>query len=62
MAYPISYRRLDEMLEQRGVEVDHAARNRWVVKYIPSLEANVGSIARCAANMPRLRYPRQSPW
>ena len=61
VAYPISYRRLEEMMEERGVEVDHATLNCWVVKYIPLLEANVRSIARCAANMPRLRYLRRSP-
>jgi transposase-like protein len=38
VAYPISYRQLDEMLEERGVEVDHSTLNRWVVKYAPLLE------------------------
>ena len=38
VAYPISYRQLDEMLEERGVEVDHSTLNRWVVKYVPLLD------------------------
>jgi putative transposase len=38
VAYPISYRQLEEMMEERGVEVDHSTLNRWVVKYVPSLE------------------------
>ena len=38
MAYPISYRQLEEMLEERGVEVDHSTLNRWVIKYAPLLE------------------------
>ena len=38
VAYPISYRQLEEMLEERGVEVDHSALNRWVVKYAPLLD------------------------
>jgi len=38
VAYPISYRQLEEMMEERGVEVDHATLNRWVLKYIPVLE------------------------
>ncbi|BBU63260.1 IS6 family transposase [Methylosinus sp. C49] len=38
MAYPMSYRQLDEMMEERGVEVDHSTLNRWVVKYAPLLE------------------------
>ena len=38
VAYPISYRQLEEMLEERGVEVDHSTLNRWVLKYIPLLD------------------------
>ena len=38
VAYPISYRQLEEMLEERGVEVDHSTLNRWVVKYVPLLD------------------------
>ena len=39
VAYPISYRQLEEMMDERGVEVDHSTLNRWVVKYVPLLEA-----------------------
>ncbi len=38
LAYPISYRQLEEMMQERGVEVDHATLNRWVVKYVPLLD------------------------
>jgi putative transposase len=38
VAYPISYRQLDEMMEERGVEVDHSTLNRWVIKCAPLLE------------------------
>jgi putative transposase len=38
VAYPISYRQLEEMMAEHGVEVDHATLNRWVVKYVPLLE------------------------
>jgi putative transposase len=31
VAYPISYRHLEEMMEERGVEVDHSTFNRWVL-------------------------------
>ena len=34
-AYPISYRQLEEMMQERGVSVDHATLNRWVIKYAP---------------------------
>jgi putative transposase len=38
VAYPINYRQLEEMMEERGVEVDHSTLNRWVSKYAPLLE------------------------
>ena len=33
VAYPISYRPLEEMMQERGVEMDHSNLNRWVLKY-----------------------------
>ena len=39
VAYPISYRQPEEMMDERGVEVDHSTPNRWVLKYVPFLEA-----------------------
>src|SRR5207344_1014634 len=39
VAYPISYRQLEEIMDERGVEVDHSTLNRWVLKYVPLLEA-----------------------
>ena len=38
LAYPISYRHLEEMMHERGVAVDHSTLNRWVVKFAPELE------------------------
>ena len=38
VAYPLSYRHLEEMMQERGVSVDHATINRWVLKYTPQLE------------------------
>jgi putative transposase len=38
VAYLISYRQLEEMMAERGVEVDHATLSRWVLKYVPMLE------------------------
>ena len=37
VAYPLSYRHVEELLEERGVPVDHATIQRWVVKYSPLL-------------------------
>jgi len=38
VAYPISYRQLEEMMGERGVAVDHSTLNRWVSKYTPEFE------------------------
>ena len=38
VAYPISYRQLEEMRGERGVEGDHSTLNRWVLKYAPEVE------------------------
>jgi putative transposase len=38
VAYPLSYRHIEELMEERGVEVDHSTLQRWVVKYSPPLE------------------------
>jgi putative transposase len=32
VAYPLSYRQLEEMMQERGVAVDHSTLNRWVIK------------------------------
>jgi putative transposase len=39
VAYSLSYRDIEELMAERGVEVDHSTLNRWVVKYAPELEA-----------------------
>src|SRR5262245_61323814 len=39
VAYPLSYRHVEELMEARGVSVDHATIQRWVLKYSPQLEA-----------------------
>jgi transposase-like protein len=38
IAYPISYRQLEEMMGERGVVVDHSTLNRWVIKYALEFE------------------------
>ena len=35
IAYPLSYRHVEELMEERGVSVDHATIHRWVLKYSP---------------------------
>ena len=39
--YPLSYRDLEEMMAERGVEVDHSTIHRWVLSYAPELDKRV---------------------
>lgn len=36
--YRISYRKLEEILDERGVDVDHTTLYRWVLHYAPEME------------------------
>jgi len=40
LAYPLSYRKLTEIIEERGVEVDHTNIYRSVQKFTSQLEAS----------------------
>jgi putative transposase len=37
-AYALSYRDLEEMMQERGVLVDHSTVNRWGIRFLPLLE------------------------
>ena len=37
--YAVSYRDLEEIMAERGVKVDHATLNRWVVNFAPLIAA-----------------------
>lgn len=39
--FSLSYRDLEEMMAERGVEVDHSTFNRWVLKYAPELDKRI---------------------
>ncbi len=43
--YPLSYRNLEEMMLERGVEVDHTTIFRWIQAYAPELDK------RCRAHL-----------
>ena len=38
VAYPLSYRHLEELMEERGVSVDHLSINRWAIRFLPLIE------------------------
>ena len=39
LRYSVSYRDLEEIMQERGVDVDLSTLNRWVVKYSPAIAA-----------------------
>ena len=52
LQFPISYRDLEAMLADRGVEVDHTSMYRWVQRFAPELEKR----------MHRYLRPCRGPW
>lgn len=38
LAYPLSYRNIEELMEERGADVDHSTVQKWVVHYAPQLD------------------------
>src|SRR4051812_6057574 len=38
LRYPLSYRDIEELFLERGLEVDHSTLNRWVLAYAPLIE------------------------
>ena len=52
--YAVSYRDLEEIMAERGVAVDHATINRWVVKFSPLIAANPQARKRATANSWRM--------
>ncbi len=52
LQFPISYRDLERMLADRGVEVDHTTMYRWVQRFAPELEKRMRQHLR----------PCRGPW
>lgn len=52
--YAVSYRDLEEILAERGVVVDHATLNRWVVKYAPLIAAQAQARKRATSRSWRM--------
>ena len=38
VAYPLSYRHLKEIMEERAVSVDQSSINRWAIRFQPLIE------------------------
>lgn len=52
--YAVSYRDLEEIMAERGVTVDHATLNRWVVKFAPLIAAQAQTRKRPTAKSWRM--------
>ncbi len=38
LAYPLSYRNIEELMDERGTDIDHSTVQKWVVHYAPQLD------------------------
>ena len=52
--YGVSYRDLEEIMEERGVKVDHSTLNRWVIQYSSSLALAAKKFKRAVATSWRM--------
>ena len=43
LSYPLSYRQVAEMVNERGIEVDHTTIYRWVQEYSPEIDRRLRS-------------------
>lgn len=54
LRHAVSYRDLEEILAERGVTVDHATLNRWVVKFAPQISDSTQAKKRPTATSWRM--------
>ena len=54
LAYPLSYRNLEEMMDDRGINIDHTSIYRWVQEYSPNLVKNFNKRKRPVAGSWRM--------
>lgn len=54
LSYKLSFRDLEEMAAERGLQVDHTTIYRWVIKFTPELEKAVRFVKRPAGKSWRL--------
>ena len=41
VAYPLSYRYVEEIMEERGLSVAHSSISKWAVRFLPQIEEMV---------------------
>jgi putative transposase len=54
VAYALSYRDIEELMSERGVKVDHATVQRWVVEYSPQLMEQARKVIKPSAGSWRM--------
>jgi len=54
--FPISYRDLELMLQDRGVTVDHTTIYRWIQAYAPEIEKRIRPHLRSSNGSWRVDY------
>jgi transposase-like protein len=54
VAYSLSLRNLEEMMAERGFEVDHSSVHRWVIKLVPLFEKSFRRYKRPAGKSGRM--------
>jgi putative transposase len=53
-AFPLSYRNLAEMMQERGVVVDHSTIDRWAIRFLPLLQKDFHHHKRAVGNSWRM--------
>ena len=54
VAYALSYRDIEELMNERGVKVDHATVQRWLVEYSPELMEQARKVMKSSADSWRI--------
>src|SRR5215218_9340094 len=65
LRYPLSYRDIEELFLERGLEVDHSTLNRWVLAYAPLIEKRLRQFRQphCGSvRMPVSSLRRRRSW
>ena len=52
--FSLSYRDLEEMASIRGVQIDHATLQRWVIRFVPLIDAAVRKRKKLIGNSWRM--------
>ena len=60
LRYALSYRDLEEMMRERGLQMDHTTIYRWVQHYAPELEKR--SRPHLKVILARMTYLRHERW